>query len=107
MTKTMTRNNRTSTLVGAAIGLVVFLAVALLPSIVYSGYAGVMLAGAIFGTPVGPSLAVRAIVMLGMILGVTSVAALFTAAGAAAGAVVGALTRGARADRAEPESRGF
>lgn len=86
---------RTHSLVGAGIGLVLFLAVGLLPTILYGGYAGVILAGGLFGTPVAATFVVRALIILGMVLGVTAVAALFAVAGAAAGAAVGALTSGA------------
>jgi hypothetical protein len=86
-----TMNRKTASLVGAGIGLAIFLAVALLPSLLYGGYAGVLLAGGIFGTPVQATLAVRAVIVFGMVLGVTSVASLFTVGGAAAGAAVAAL----------------
>ncbi|HEY7724160.1 MAG TPA: hypothetical protein VH880_02410 [Anaeromyxobacteraceae bacterium] len=86
----MTR--RTLTVAGAAVGLAAFLAAGLLPSLVYGGYAGVMLAGAILGTPVAATFAVRALVVLGMVAGVLLVGGLFTVAGAAAGAAVAALT---------------
>ncbi|MFL5263195.1 MAG: hypothetical protein ACJ79E_02205 [Anaeromyxobacteraceae bacterium] len=85
----MTR--KTPTLVGAAIGLTLFLALGLLPALLYGGYAGVMLAGGIFGTPVSATLAVRAVIVFGMVLGVTAVASLFVVGGAAAGAAVGVL----------------
>lgn len=94
MTTTTKLEKKTFPLVGAGVGLVAFLAVGLLPSLLYGGYAGVLLASGIFGAPVGASFAVRALIVFGMVLGVTSVAALFAVAGAAAGAVVGALTRG-------------
>jgi hypothetical protein len=87
----MTKNTKFPTLVGAGIGLALFLAVALLPSLLYGGYAGVLLAGGIFGTPVSASFAVRALIVFGMVLGVTAVASLFAVMGAAAGAAVGAL----------------
>jgi hypothetical protein len=86
---------KTHSLVGAGLGLVVFLAVGLLPTVLYGGYAGVVLAGGLFGTPVSSTYAVRALIVVGMVLGVTGVAALFAALGAAAGAAVGALTSGA------------
>ncbi len=87
----MTR--KTPALVGAGIGLAAFLAVALLPALLYGGYAGVLLAGGILGTPVAATFWVRALVVLGMVLGVTAVGALFAVAGAAAGAAVAALVR--------------
>lgn len=78
-------------LVGAGIGLALFLAVALLPAVLYGGYAGLLLAGGIFGTPVQATFLVRALVVFGMALGVAGVGSLFAVAGAAAGAAVGAL----------------
>jgi hypothetical protein len=85
----MTR--KTPSIIGAAIGLALFLAIGLLPALLYGGYAGVLLAGGIFGTPVNPTFLVRALIVFGMVLGVTGVGALFAVGGAAAGAAVGAL----------------
>ena len=92
MTTTTRSAHRTSTLIGAGVGLVAFLAVALLPAILYGGYAGLMLAGGIFGTPVAATFGTKALVVFGMVLGVTAVASLFAVLGAAAGAAVSALT---------------
>jgi hypothetical protein len=90
-------------LIGAGIGLALFLALALLPAILYGGYAGLLLAGGIVGTPVQPTFLVRALVVFGMVLGVTGVASLFAVLGAMAGAAVGALTSvGAKKPVAEP-----
>jgi hypothetical protein len=86
------------TLIGAGTGLATFLAVGLLPSILYGGYAGVLLAGGIFGTPVGASFAVRAFIVGGMVVGVAAVASLFAVLGAVAGAALAALTRSRRVD---------
>jgi hypothetical protein len=86
----MTR--KTATLIGAATGLALFLALGLLPSLLYGGYAGVMLAGAIAGTPVGPTFLAKALIVFGMVMGVTGVGALFTVGGAVVGAAVAALT---------------
>jgi hypothetical protein len=84
-------NSKTASLVGAGIGLVLFLALALLPSLLYGGYAGVLLAGGIFGTPLPATLLVRALIVFGMVMGVVAVGALSAVMGAAAGAGVGAL----------------
>ena len=89
----MTNTNKTPALVGAGIGLATFLAVALLPAMLYGGYAGVLLAGGIFGTPVTASIFARALIVFGMVLGVAAVGSLFAVAGAAAGAAVGAILR--------------
>jgi hypothetical protein len=87
----MTKNAKVPALVGAGVGLALFLAVALLPALLYGGYAGVMLAGGIFGTPVTASFAAKALIVFGMVLGVTAVGSLFAVGGAAAGAAIGAL----------------
>ncbi|ACG71360.1 conserved hypothetical protein [Anaeromyxobacter sp. K] len=83
--------NKLPSLIGAGIGLALFLAVALLPALLYGGYAGLLLAGGIVGTPVQPTLIVRGLIVFGMGLGVVGVASLFAVAGAAAGAAVGAI----------------
>lgn len=85
----MTR--KTTTLVGAGIGLALFLALGLLPSLVYGGYAGVLLAGGIFGTPLKAAIGARILIVLGMALSAIGVGSLFSVAGAALGAAVGAL----------------
>ena len=95
MTTTRKNTSKTFTLVGAGIGLALFLALGLLPSILYGGYAGVLLAGGLFGTPVEATFVVRALIASGMVLGVASCAALFAALGAVGGAAVAALTRSA------------
>ena len=85
-------NKKIPTLVGSGIGLALFLAIALLPAMLYGGYAGLLLAGGIFGTPVQPTLLPRALIVFGMVMGVVGVGSLFAVLGAAAGAAVGALT---------------
>ncbi len=99
-------NKKTPTLIGAGIGLALVLAVALLPAMLYGGYAGVLLAGGIFGTPVEPTILARGLIVFGMVLGVLAVGSLFAVVGAAAGAAVGALTAlGLRKPAEEQASR--
>ncbi len=86
-------NKKIPTLVGAGIGLALFLALALLPAMLYGGYAGLLLAGGIFGTPVQPTLLARGLIVFGMAMGVVAVGSLFAVAGAVAGAAIAALTR--------------
>jgi hypothetical protein len=100
---TKTSNPKLPALIGAGLGLATFLALALLPALLYGGYAGVLLAGGIFGTPVTASFAVRAMIVFGMVLGVTAVGSLFAVAGAAAGAAVGVLLRLAPAEKKAAE----
>ncbi len=84
-------NRKSYTMIGAAVGLALFLAIALLPSLLYGGYAGVLLAGGIFGTPIHATFLVRALIVFGMVLGVTGIGALFAVGGAAIGAAVSVL----------------
>jgi hypothetical protein len=85
-------NKKVPALVGAGVGLALFLAIALLPSLLYGGYAGVLLAGGIFGTPLQATFLARALIVFGMVLGVTAVGSLFAVGGAFVGSVIGALT---------------
>ncbi len=98
----MKKTSNVPALVGAGAGLAVFLPLALLPSLLYGGYAGVLLASGIFGSPVTPTFWVRAIIVFGMVLGVTAVGSLFAVAGAAAGVAISALT-GIGSKAAEPK----
>ena len=100
-----TKLSKTPALVGAAIGLVAFLALALLPSLLYGGYAGVMLASAILGAPVGAGGVAGVLIVAGMVLAVVLVGALFALAGAAAGAAVGALIHAGTVEKAKAASR--
>jgi hypothetical protein len=84
-------NQRNYTLIGSAVGLASFLALGLLPALFYGGYAGVLLAGGIFGTPLQATFLVRALIAFGMVLGVVGVGGLFAVGGAAAGAAVSIL----------------
>jgi hypothetical protein len=88
-------NRKSYTLIGAAAGLAVFLALGLVPSLLYGGYAGVLLAGGLVGTPVQATFLVRGLIVFGMVLGVVGVGGLFAVGGAAAGAAVSVLA-GAR-----------
>jgi hypothetical protein len=84
-------NRKNYTLIGSAVGLASFLALGLLPALLYGGYAGVLLAGGIFGTPLQATLLVRALIVFGMVLGVVGVGGLFAVGGAVAGAAVSVL----------------
>lgn len=79
-------------LIGAAVGFAAFLTVALMPSLLYGGYAGLLLAGGVFEAPLPPSFAMRALIALGMAMGAAGAGSLFTVGGAAAGAAVSMLT---------------
>ena len=83
--------SRTFTLFGAALGLVAFLGLGLLPSMLYGGYAGVLLAGGVLGTPVTAGFLTRAFIVGGMVLGTVGVASLFIVGGTAVGAMISVM----------------
>lgn len=77
--------------VGTIIGGIGFVYIGLLYGVVYGGYLGLVVAKALFGTPIPPSIWARGLTFLGITLGVVTSAALFIGAGAALGAGVGYL----------------
>jgi hypothetical protein len=81
----------TSTTAGAGIGLGLFLAVALLPAVLYGAVAGVQLANGVFGAPNASGFAVNTFILVGIVSAVTALASLFAALGAVLGASVDAL----------------
>jgi hypothetical protein len=97
----MTRN-KTAAVVGGVIGFGLFLAFALLPSLVYGGYAGLLLACEVFGRPVPATLAARGLVAVGMLFGVFGSAGVFTVTGAAVGHFFGHLAGQGASARAAP-----
>lgn len=94
----MDRNNETpragrsgyriAAFVGGMVGLLAFLAIALVPSLVYGGYAGVTLGVVLLGHPLGASLLARGIVAFGMLTGLLATSSLFVVWGAASGTLV-------------------
>src|SRR4051794_36538626 len=77
------KRNKTVALVGAGVGLTLFIVVGLLPALMYGGYAGLLLANGIFGTAGQMGLFARGLVLFGMLLGVFGTASVFAVAGAA------------------------
>jgi hypothetical protein len=98
---TLGNRNKTVAVVGAVVGFTLFLAVALLPALVFGGYAGLLLATGIFGAPLPVTLAARGLVGFGMVLAVMATAGVFTVAGAACASFLGHLAHSA-APEAKP-----
>ena len=92
--------------VGVGFGLALFVAIGLLPAMVYGGYASVLLATGISGAPVQSTILTRALIVLGMVAGVVAVGALFAVVGAAAGGAIRVLTGAARRAPAARSSAG-
>jgi len=96
-----------ATFVGGIMGLALFLAVGLLPSLLYGGYAGLILGSAIFGTPIHENVFAQATVVLGVVSGVLAIGGTFVLGGAIlAAGVYGFVTalRAAHAERKETEA---
>ncbi len=103
----MTRRLRykTHSIVGASLGLTAFFTLALLPSVVYGGVAGVRVASGLFGEAGASGLGANAFIVLGILSAVCAIAALFAVIGAVAGASVGALTRATLGRKAQGAAR--
>lgn len=100
-TETKTQNSSTETnhgertfaFGGGIIGLLAFLVVGLLPSLVYGGFAGAALAAGLLGHPVDASMMARGITIFGMVAGLLATAGVFVVVGAVVGSTVHALAR--------------
>ena len=98
----MKSQNSKASLLGAAAAFVAFLVTGLVPALVYGGYMGLMLAGALFGHGKSDLLASRLLTGGGMVLGTVATLSLYLVVGALVGHAVGAAVR--RAAPAMPES---
>jgi hypothetical protein len=87
---------KTTTFVGGIIGLVTFLCVGLLPSLVYGGFAGAVISSSIYGPLMQPNLIQRGLVVGGMLVGLLSTAGLFVVVGAALTSLAGLAFESAR-----------
>ncbi len=85
------KRNKIVAVAGAAVGIALFLAIGLLPAVLYGGYAGLLLAGGIFGTPLPEHVFARGLVAFGSLLGVFATAAVFAVSGAAVASGLGHL----------------
>jgi hypothetical protein len=89
------KRNKMVAVAGAAVGFALFLAVGLLPAVLYGGYAGLLLASGIFGAPLPGHIFARGLVAFGSLLGVLATAAVFAVAGAAAASGIGHIVASA------------
>ena len=78
---------------GAGIGFLAYLVLGLIPGLLYGGYAGLFISGAMFGTPVEPTLLVKAITFGGIVLGGLASLFIFLVAGAFLGSVTALIAR--------------
>ena len=78
---------------GAAVALALFLVTGLVPSLVYGGYAGLLVAGTFFGHGNPELLGARLLTGAGMVFGGLAVLSLYLVVGAVVGKFVGAALR--------------
>jgi len=97
------KRGRMGTIFGASIGFVAFLVFGAVPGLLYGGYMGLIMAGAIFGTPVEPTLITRIITGGGMVLGLLASISLFLVVGAVMGAAVTGIVNALTPAPAEEE----
>ena len=81
------------TYIGSAAALLTYLFFGAVPGAVYGGYAGLIMTGTLFGTPVEPTLVARVITGGGVVLGLVTSLFLFLVLGAIAGTVLGLVFR--------------
>lgn len=93
------------TFLGGVMGLAIFMVVGLLPSLLYGGYAGLILGSAIFGTPIHENVFGQATVVLGVISGVLAIGGIFVLGGAILATGAYGLVSMLGAEREEVEVR--
>lgn len=85
----MSRKHTSPTLVGSGIAFVLFLLTGAVPSLVYGGYAGLMVGGAFFGHGTSEQLGTRIMTGSGMVVGFILTLGFFLTIGAVVGRLVG------------------
>jgi len=81
------------TYAGAGVGFLAYLVFGVIPGLLYGGYAGLFLAGAMLGTPVEPTLVVKAITFGGILFGALAALFIFLVAGAFMGSMASLIAR--------------
>ena len=92
-TRTNAHTNSRAPWFGAATAFALFLLTGLIPSLVYGGYAGLMVASVFYGPGGATELGARLLTGGGMVLGCFAVLSLYLVVGALLGKLVGAVLR--------------
>lgn len=77
------------TYLGSAIGFFSFLFFGAIPGLLYGGYMGLIMTGALFGTPVEPTFVAKLVTGGGMLVGLVSSLFFFLVMGALLGTIIG------------------
>ena len=88
---------------GAGLAFIAFVLTAALPALVYGGYMGLVMGGALFGRPIEPTWLLRVMTGGGMLLGFVATLSLFLVVGATVGTGVGAAVRKVTGAGAHPD----
>lgn len=83
---------RIGTRIGAVIGAIAFVIFGILPGFYFGSYATLVLLNKLFGGTLMPSLLVRVLTVIGIVLGIFCIASVFIVLGAIFGTLVGYLT---------------
>ena len=104
--KTKTNNIVTTGMkVGAVLGGVIFLIFGIVPGFHYGGYGMLMLLSKIAGGPVEATLAVRMLLVLGVLMGITCVGALSIVLGSVFGTAAGVVVHAVSGVHAADEEK--
>jgi len=77
------------TYIGAAISFLLYIAIGAVPGVLYGGYMGLVMAGALFGSTMEPTTLVRIVTGGGMVLGLLASMFFFLVSGAFVGTIMG------------------
>jgi hypothetical protein len=90
---------KTGTKIGAAVGVVAFLIFGIIPGFFFGSYGSLIVISHLMGGPVEPTLLVRAVMAVGILLGIVCVASVSIVSGAILGTGIGYLAEAASAPR--------
>lgn len=87
------------TKIGAAVGVVAFLAFGIMPGFFFGSYGSLIVISHLMGGPVEPTAIVRVVMAVGILLGIVCVASVSIVMGAILGTGVGYLMEGVSASK--------
>lgn len=97
----MTTGARIGRNIGAVVGIIVFLVFGIVPGFYFGSYGVLTALTHLFGGPVEPNIAVRVLLVVGVVLGIFCVGAVSVVVGSVFGTVVGYLTEALTSRRAK------
>lgn len=95
---------RVGTKIGAALGGVLFMAFGLVPGFYFGSYGSLVVLRHLMGGPIEPSIIVRMIVAVGIMLGIVCIASVSIVVGSIAGTAMGYVAEGLTAPSESKET---